>query len=47
MATIYCGHLKKNHLRQVDTEVCRKCRKLKKCPDFQGWKQMKLFKDFK
>ncbi|MBU4054215.1 MAG: hypothetical protein KKA41_07575 [Proteobacteria bacterium] len=47
MATIYCKHLKKNHVRQVDTEVCRKCRKLKKCPDFWGWKQMKLFKDFK
>ena len=46
MATIYCSHLKKNHVRQIDTAVCEKCRKLKKCPDYLGWKQLKLFPDF-
>jgi len=47
MATIYCTYLKKERVKQVDTAVCEKCRKLGKCPDYWGWKQLKLFKDFK
>jgi hypothetical protein len=46
MATIYCSHLKKNHTRQIDTVVCEKCRKVKKCPDYRDWKQLKLFPGF-
>ena len=45
MPTIYCTYLRKNRVRQVDTAVCEKCKKVKKCPDYRDWKQLKLFKE--